>query len=92
MKIDTLKIAKEVFATEAKAIEDLALNLDENFSKVIELMLHTKGRCIVSGMGKSGHIGAKIAATLASTGTPSFLSILERLCMGILGCLLLMMF
>ncbi|EHC5631878.1 KpsF/GutQ family sugar-phosphate isomerase [Campylobacter coli] len=70
--MDTLKIAKEVFATEAKAIEDLALNLDENFSKAIELMLHTKGRCIVSGMGKSGHIGAKIAATLASTGTPSF--------------------
>ncbi|EOJ2434479.1 SIS domain-containing protein, partial [Campylobacter jejuni] len=70
--MDTLKIAKEVFATEAKAIEDLTLNLDENFSKVIELMLHTKGRCIVSGMGKSGHIGAKIAATLASTGTPSF--------------------
>ncbi|EAH6296924.1 KpsF/GutQ family sugar-phosphate isomerase, partial [Campylobacter coli] len=56
--MDTLKIAKEVFATEAKAIEDLALNLDENFSKAIELMLHTKGRCIVSGMGKSGHIGA----------------------------------
>ncbi|EBI2410110.1 KpsF/GutQ family sugar-phosphate isomerase [Campylobacter coli] len=70
--MDTLKIAKEVFATEARAIEDLALNLDENFSKAIELMLHTKGRCIVSGMGKSGHIGAKIAATLASTGTPSF--------------------
>ncbi|EOA4000583.1 SIS domain-containing protein, partial [Campylobacter coli] len=70
--MDTLKIAKEVFATEAKAIEDLVLNLDENFSKAIELMLHTKGRCIVSGMGKSGHIGAKIAATLASTGTPSF--------------------
>ncbi|EJV3075722.1 KpsF/GutQ family sugar-phosphate isomerase [Campylobacter coli] len=70
--MDALKIAKEVFATEAKAIEDLALNLDENFSKAIELMLHTKGRCIVSGMGKSGHIGAKIAATLASTGTPSF--------------------
>ncbi|ENM7430124.1 KpsF/GutQ family sugar-phosphate isomerase, partial [Campylobacter coli] len=43
MKIDALKIAKEVFATEAKAIEDLALNLDENFSKAIELMLHTKG-------------------------------------------------
>ncbi|EAH8224236.1 KpsF/GutQ family sugar-phosphate isomerase [Campylobacter coli] len=70
--MNALKIAKEVFATEAKAIEDLALNLDENFSKAIELMLHTKGRCIVSGMGKSGHIGAKIAATLASTGTPSF--------------------
>lgn len=72
MKIDALKIAKEVFKIEAKAIEDLALNLDENFSKAIELIFHTKGRCIVSGMGKSGHIGAKIAATLASTGTPSF--------------------
>lgn len=44
----------------------------KNFSKAIELMLHTKGRCIVSGMGKSGHIGAKIAATLASTGTQAF--------------------
>ncbi|MBT0864978.1 KpsF/GutQ family sugar-phosphate isomerase [Campylobacter coli] len=72
MRVDSLKIAKEVFAIEAKAIQDLALNLDENFSKAVELMLHTKGRCIVSGMGKSGHIGAKIAATLASTGTPSF--------------------
>ncbi|MCV3341153.1 KpsF/GutQ family sugar-phosphate isomerase [Campylobacter lari] len=70
--MDALKIAKEVFKIEAKAIEDLALNLDENFSKAIELIFHTKGRCIVSGMGKSGHIGAKIAATLASTGTPSF--------------------
>lgn len=72
MRVDSLKIAKEVCAIEAKAIQDLALNLDENFSKAVELMLHTKGRCIVSGMGKSGHIGAKIAATLASTGTPSF--------------------
>ncbi|HEG0309568.1 TPA: SIS domain-containing protein, partial [Campylobacter coli] len=72
MRVNSLKIAKEVFAIEARAIQDLVLNLDENFSKAIELMLHTKGRCIVSGMGKSGHIGAKIAATLASTGTPSF--------------------
>ncbi|HEH3668451.1 TPA: KpsF/GutQ family sugar-phosphate isomerase, partial [Campylobacter jejuni] len=45
---------------------------DENFNQAVNLMLNTKGRCIVSGMGKSGHIGAKIAATLASTGTPSF--------------------
>ncbi|HFZ5046107.1 TPA: SIS domain-containing protein, partial [Campylobacter coli] len=72
MRVNSLKIAKEVFAIEARAIQDLVLNLDENFSKAVELMLHTKGRCIVSGMGKSGHIGAKIAATLASTGTPSF--------------------
>ncbi|EAI3890761.1 TPA: KpsF/GutQ family sugar-phosphate isomerase [Campylobacter jejuni] len=70
--MNTLEIAKEVFEKEAQAILDLAKNLDENFNQAINLMLNTKGRCIVSGMGKSGHIGAKIAATLASTGTPSF--------------------
>ncbi|ELZ8942974.1 KpsF/GutQ family sugar-phosphate isomerase [Campylobacter jejuni] len=70
--MNTLEIAKEVFEKEAQAILDLATNLDENFNQVVNLMLNTKGRCIVSGMGKSGHIGAKIAATLASTGTPSF--------------------
>lgn len=66
------KIAKEVFEKEAKAILDLAKNLDESFDKTIAMILNVKGRCIVSGIGKSGHIGAKIAATLASTGTPSF--------------------
>ncbi|EOI8655219.1 SIS domain-containing protein [Campylobacter jejuni] len=70
--MNTLEIAKEVFKKEAQAILDLVKNLDENFNQAINLMLNTKGRCIVSGMGKSGHIGAKIAATLASTGTPSF--------------------
>ncbi|ECR0870483.1 KpsF/GutQ family sugar-phosphate isomerase [Campylobacter jejuni] len=70
--MNTLEIAKEVFEKEAQAILDLAANLDENFNQAVNLMLNTKGRCIVSGMGKSGHIGAKIAATLASTGTPSF--------------------
>lgn len=69
---ETLKIAKEVFEIEAEAIRNLSENLDHNFSKTIELILDIKGRCIISGMGKSGHIGAKIAATLASTGTPSF--------------------
>ncbi|ECV9714314.1 KpsF/GutQ family sugar-phosphate isomerase [Campylobacter upsaliensis] len=69
---ETLKIAKEVFEIEAEAIRNLSENLDHNFSKAIELILNIKGRCIISGMGKSGHIGAKIAATLASTGTPSF--------------------
>lgn len=69
---ETLKIAKEVFEIEAEAIRNLSENLDHNFSKAIELILDIKGRCIISGMGKSGHIGAKIAATLASTGTPSF--------------------
>ncbi|EIQ3457052.1 KpsF/GutQ family sugar-phosphate isomerase [Campylobacter jejuni] len=70
--MNTLEIAKEVFEKEAQAILDLATNLDENFNQAVNLMLNTKGRCIVSGIGKSGHIGAKIAATLASTGTPSF--------------------
>ncbi|OEW37497.1 MULTISPECIES: KpsF/GutQ family sugar-phosphate isomerase [Campylobacter] len=70
--MNTLEIAKEVFEKEVQAILDLTKNLDENFNQAVNLMLNTKGRCIVSGMGKSGHIGAKIAATLASTGTPSF--------------------
>ncbi|EAK9857174.1 KpsF/GutQ family sugar-phosphate isomerase [Campylobacter lari] len=70
--MDAIKIAKEVFEIESKTILDLCDNLDEDFNKVVELILSIKGRCVVSGMGKSGHIGAKIAATLASTGTPSF--------------------
>lgn len=72
MKTNVLQIAKEVFATEARTISDLGAKLNADFEKSIELILRTKGRLVVSGMGKSGHIGAKIAATLASTGTPSF--------------------
>ncbi|EAJ5672665.1 KpsF/GutQ family sugar-phosphate isomerase [Campylobacter lari] len=70
--MDAIKIAKEVFEIESKTILDLCDNLDENFNKAVDLILSIKGRCVISGMGKSGHIGAKIAATLASTGTPSF--------------------
>ncbi|MFG5101110.1 KpsF/GutQ family sugar-phosphate isomerase [Campylobacter lari] len=70
--MDAIKIAKEVFEIESKTILDLCDNLNEGFNKAVELILSIKGRCVVSGMGKSGHIGAKIAATLASTGTPSF--------------------
>ncbi|EAK0818777.1 KpsF/GutQ family sugar-phosphate isomerase [Campylobacter lari] len=70
--MDAIKIAKEVFEIESKTILDLCDNLDEDFNKAVELILSSKGRCVISGMGKSGHIGAKIAATLASTGTPSF--------------------
>ncbi|QKF56867.1 KpsF/GutQ family sugar-phosphate isomerase [Campylobacter ornithocola] len=72
IRIDAIKIAKEVFEIESKTILDLCNSLNENFSNAVELILSIKGRCVVSGMGKSGHIGAKIAATLASTGTPSF--------------------
>lgn len=70
--MNIFKTAKEVFEIEARCIQDLAENLDKNFTQAIDLILNIKGRCIISGMGKSGHIGAKIAATLASTGTPSF--------------------
>lgn len=57
---------------EAKAVLDIIPQLDENFDKAVEMMLHCHGKIIVTGVGKSGHIGAKIAATLASTGTPAF--------------------
>ncbi|MFG5095648.1 KpsF/GutQ family sugar-phosphate isomerase [Campylobacter lari] len=70
--MDAIKIAKEVFEIESKTILDLCDTLNEEFGKAVELILSIKGRCVVSGMGKSGHVGAKIAATLASTGTPSF--------------------
>lgn len=70
--MEAIEIAKEVFRIEAESISDLASHLNENFNQAVEFIFHSQGRCIVSGMGKSGHIGAKIAATLASTGTPSF--------------------
>ncbi len=57
---------------EAKAVLDMIPMLDENFDKAVNMMLHCHGKIIVTGVGKSGHIGAKIAATLSSTGTPSF--------------------
>lgn len=57
---------------EAEAVLDLIPKLDDNFDRAVELILACKGKVIVTGVGKSGHIGAKIAATLASTGTPSF--------------------
>ena len=66
------QIAQEVFEIESKAILNLSQNLDSNFKNSVEAILKTKGKLIVSGMGKSGIIGRKIAATMASTGTPSF--------------------
>jgi arabinose-5-phosphate isomerase len=57
---------------EAQAVLDLTSKIDDNFDKAVELMMQCSGKVIVTGVGKSGHIGAKIAATLASTGTPSF--------------------
>ena len=57
---------------EAQAVLDLIPKMDDDFDRAVELMMQCKGKVIVTGVGKSGHIGAKIAATLASTGTPSF--------------------
>jgi len=57
---------------EAEALLDLIPKMDEDFDLAVDLILRCKGKVIVTGVGKSGHIGAKIAATLASTGTPSF--------------------
>lgn len=61
-----------VLTTEARSITAMAQRIDESFERACQLMLECKGRVVVTGMGKSGHIGNKIAATLASTGTPAF--------------------
>ena len=57
---------------EAEALIDLIPQLDENFDRAVEMMYRCRGKIIVTGVGKSGNIGAKIAATLSSTGTPAF--------------------
>lgn len=57
---------------EAQAVLGLISHIDDNFNQAVNMMIHCSGKVIVTGVGKSGHIGAKIAATLASTGTPSF--------------------
>lgn len=66
------EFAIQCFKDEAEAILDLIPLLTEDFSRAVDLIYHCKGRFIITGVGKSGHIGKKIAATLASTGTPSF--------------------
>lgn len=67
-----LEKAKETLKIEAASILELLPRVDEHFQAALEMILHCKGRIIVTGMGKSGIIGRKIAATLASTGTPAF--------------------
>ncbi len=69
---DYNKYAVKCFKDEAEAVLDLIPQLTDDFSKAVDLVFHSKGRFIITGVGKSGHVGAKIAATLASTGTPSF--------------------
>jgi len=66
-----LQLARETLDIEAEALMDLKSRLDARFSQAVQMMLNVQGRMVVTGMGKSGHIGSKIAATLASTGTPA---------------------
>jgi len=67
-----LVLARQVLDIEADALRALSTRLDSGFTAAVQLILACRGRVVVSGMGKSGHIGSKIAATLASTGTPAF--------------------
>ncbi len=66
-----LQLARDTLDIEAAALQGLKARLDERFVRAVALMLEARGRVVVTGMGKSGHIGRKIAATLASTGTPA---------------------
>lgn len=67
-----LKTARQVVTDEARALDALAESLNKDFAEAVQLILRATGRIIISGIGKSGHIGHKIAATLASTGTPAY--------------------
>ncbi len=71
-KNKSIDIAKKVLKTEAEAIHALIKKLNSNFEKAVDIVFESRGRVVVSGMGKSGLVGKKIAATLASTGTPAF--------------------
>lgn len=68
---DHLSVARRVIGIESAALTQLSDSLDESFARAVDTILAARGRVIVSGMGKSGHVGRKIAATLASTGTPA---------------------
>lgn len=72
MNFDFIQIAQRTIRLERDAVDRLLSRIDDTFSQACRLILACKGRVVVVGMGKSGHIGNKIAATLASTGTPSF--------------------
>jgi arabinose-5-phosphate isomerase len=71
-QIDLKKLGLAVIDTELQGIEALKARIDDRFVRACEIMLACKGRIVVTGMGKSGHIAGKIAATLASTGSPAF--------------------
>ncbi len=72
MSHNHIGVGRRVLDIEARAVDALKDSLDDSFSAACDLMLGARGRVIVTGMGKSGHVGSKLAATLASTGTPAF--------------------
>jgi len=67
-----LASARRTLQIECQGLQDLSARLDDSFTRVVDLLLACRGRVVVSGIGKTGHIARKIAATLASTGTPAF--------------------
>lgn len=69
---DALRLAREALAIEVEALQAMSQRLNGDFTEVVQRILQLSGRVVVMGMGKSGHVGRKIAATLASTGTPAF--------------------
>jgi arabinose-5-phosphate isomerase len=85
MKIDVNKRAREVLSIEAEAIQRLKSRIDKNFKLALDLIMKSKGRVVVSGMGKTGIIAQKFSATLASTGTPSLFLHLAEASHGDLG-------
>ena len=70
--MNILEEAKKIIKTEAVAVEDLSEQLDQSFVDVVKAIHESQGKVVVTGVGKSGHVGEKMAATLSSTGTPSF--------------------
>ena len=69
---DWIQRAREVLAIEQDGLQRVSENIDENFSKAVELLAACTGRVAITGIGKSGLIGRKMAATMTSTGTPAF--------------------
>ena len=71
-KAQILEVARKAIHTEMLSLKRMEDTLGDEFATAVEMILGSRGKCIVTGMGKSGLVGRKIAATLASTGTPSF--------------------
>ncbi len=71
-QMNIIEEGKKLFDTEIAALESVKLSLDKNFETIVKLIVECKGKVVITGMGKPGHIGTKIAATMASLGTPAF--------------------